>query len=260
MENLQLDKFWREKGNLSKALILLEFSKGNSKFVDVGKNLGLTAQAVSFYAKELQRDRFIDSSLKVTMEGKEFLQKFLASMGSFLSKAYQDSGIVLTCEAIAAEPLNRGDKVYLYLESGDLFATKRQMKGSNGIALDDAKPGEALRIGNLSGIVDVKVGKFYMIRTDLEFCREKKNLDRVQEFIKKNEIEKIFVFGTIAKTLAKKINLNFHEFAPVEGAFEACARGFNILLIFSPEMVKFTYLKISENVDKYGINPQTVEV
>jgi len=68
LEHAQLEKFWREKGNLSKALILLELSKGNSKYVDIGKNLGLTAQAVSFYAKELQKDRFIDSSSRVTVE------------------------------------------------------------------------------------------------------------------------------------------------------------------------------------------------
>jgi predicted transcriptional regulator len=260
LEHAQLEKFWREKGNLSKALILLELSKGNSKFVDIGKNLGLTAQAVSFYAKELQKDRFIDSSSRVTVEGKEFLQKFLASMGSFLSKAYQDSGIVLTCEAIAAEPLNKGERVYLYLGAGDLYATKRQLNSSTGITLDNAKPGEALRVGNLSGIMEIKVGKFFMIKTDLEFCREKKNLEKIEEFIKKNDVKKIFVFGTIAKVFAKKMDLNPYEFAPVEGAFEACARGFNSLLIFSPEMVKFTYLKISENVDKYGIYPQTVEI
>lgn len=260
MSDYKVIDFWREKGNLSKTLILIELGKGNSKLVDIGKVLGITTQAVSFYVKELQKNGFVDSNLNITKSGREFIQRFLASLSYFVSKSYYESGLVLSCEAIAKEEIKEGDKVYLLMENGDLYATKKKVTGSSGIARDDALPGEAIKVENLEGIVDIEYGRFYMLEVDVRYCRSKENVVKVSKFISENNIESIFTFGTAAKIFVKKLKKNFCDFAPVESSFEASARGFNTLLIYSPEVVRFLYLKIAENINKYGLNPITVQL
>ncbi len=260
MKDDRITDFWREKGNFSKSLILLELGKGNSKLVEIGKSVGITTQAVSFYVKELQKEGLIDSTLKVTQSGMEYIQKFLSSMSYFVSKAYSESGILLSCEAIANEDIRSGDRVYLFMDNGDLFATKKKIEGSTGISLDSAKKGEAIRVEKLEGIVKIDYGKIFMLEADLQFYRSKDSLSKVLKFISSKRVEKIFIFGTVAKLFADKLGKEFCDFAPVDGAYEAAIRGLNTLLIYSPEVLRFVYLKIAENVNKYGLNPISVEL
>lgn len=260
MKNKDVTDFWRVKGNLSKSLILMEIARGNSKLMDIGKSIGMTTQAVSYYVKEMENQGLLDDSLRLTIKGKEFLQKVLSSMSNFVSRSYMDSGIILSCEAVASEHIRSGDRVYLYMDEGELYATRKKVEGSSGVSLDEASPGEAIRVEKLEGIVKIEFGKLYMTKVDLDYCRDPQNIERILSFIRQKKIKQVFVFGTLAKVFAKKLGIEFNEFAPVEGSYEACAKGFNSLLIYSPEILRYLYLKIAENINKYGLDPVSVEI
>jgi putative transcriptional regulator len=250
---------FREKGNLTFALIIIELLKGKRKLREISTDLKITPQGASVYLKNLQKHGFVDSSNKPTPEGVAFLQQILATISLFVEDAYEDTGIISSCEAIAGEDLREGDRVGLTMKKGLLHADKKPKTGSHGIADFRAKKGDPVRISKIEGIIDHKVGSFYVLPVDFEDFTPRK-LVKLRGLIKEKKIDYVCAYGILASELCKGAEIRVSIFAPVEGCIEAGAKGLNSLLIYSPEMSRFFFQKLSANIHKYRINPKFVEI
>lgn len=249
----------REKGILTSALIIIELLKGKRKLKDISSGLKITPQGASVYLKNLQKSKYVDQNNFPTQEGMAFLQQILTSLSSFVEKAYEDTGIISTCEAIAGEPIKKDDKLGLKMDDGLLYAYKRVKTNSNGKADFDAKEGEPVRISKIDGIIEHKLGNLIIVPIDFDDYNPLK-FEKFRRMIRENKIEYVSTFGLLAFSFCKRANVVANQYAPVEGCVEAGARGLNSLLIYSPEMMRFLFQRLSANINKYRINPKFAEL
>jgi len=249
----------REKRNITSTLIIIELLKGKKKLREIATSLKITPQGASIYLKNLKKQGYVDSRDSPTPKGVAFLQQMLATMTMFVEDAYEDTGIISTCEAVAEEDLKRNDKVSLSMRGGLLYASKKPRIGSTGIAEFNAKKNDPVRISKIEGIVDHVVGNFFVIAVDFNDYTSRK-FEKLNRIIKDKGIEYVGAFGVLASEICEKAGIRAVPYAPVEGCIEAGAKGVNSLLIYSPEMARFFFQKISANIHKYRINPKFVEL
>ncbi|MCL6003510.1 MAG: hypothetical protein M0Z77_10220 [Thermoplasmatales archaeon] len=250
---------FREKGNLTFALIIIELLKGKRKLKEISNDLKITPQGASVYLKNLQKHKYIDQENTPTPEGVAFLQQILATVSLFVEDAYEETGIISSCEAIAGENLKKGERVNLSMKRGLLYATKKAKNGSNGIADFKANKGEPVRISKIEGIINHSVGNFYVLPIDFEDFTSRK-FEKLKGMVKERKIEYVGAYGVLASEMCRNADIKTSIYAPVEGCIEAGAKGVNSLLIYSPEMARFFFQKLSANIHKYRINPKFVEI
>ncbi|MCL5874632.1 MAG: hypothetical protein M1161_04770 [Candidatus Thermoplasmatota archaeon] len=250
---------FREKGNLTLALIIIELLKGKGKLREISEDLNMTPQGVSVYLKNLHNLRYVDSNNVPTQKGVGFLQQILATVSLFVEDAYEDTGIISSCEAIAGEKLRKGDRVNLLMNKGSLFAYKKVKSGSNGTVDFNADEGEPVRISKIEGIIDHKVGDFFVLPIDFKDSTPEK-MEKLNLLTKEKKIEFVGAYGILSNEVCKRAGIKASVFAPVEACIEAGAKGINSLLIYSPEMARFFFQKLSANIHKYRINPKFVEL
>jgi putative transcriptional regulator len=250
----------REKGALTRALILIELLKNKKKLREISFDLKITPQGASNYIKMLDKDGLIDNDLNVTPEGIAFLQRFLANMTNFAERAYDEMGFISSCEAIALEKIKKNDRVFLIMNNGVLSATKKRKSKSSGIAETDGIPGDPIIVKNMEGIIDYKIGDLYILHVNYKDYSNEANSRRLRNFIKKNNITFVGTYGVIAKSLTDKLNIVAIPYAPVEACIEAAVKGVNSLLIYSPEMARFFFQKMAANINKYKVNPKFADL
>ncbi|MGC8645474.1 MAG: hypothetical protein ACP5UO_04310 [Thermoplasmata archaeon] len=250
---------FREKGSITLVLIMVELLKGRRKLREISADLGMTPQGASIYVKSLQKMGYVDSETNPTREGVAFLQQMLADMSLFVEQAYRESGIISSCEAIAGENLQKGENVSLVMANGILHAFRDGASGSHGVASFAASKGEPVEVKGIKGIIDYKPGNLFVIRVDFGDYRDGK-FKKLGEFCKTNRVDFAGAFGVLAHRFCQRASLDANIFAPVEGCIEASVKGLNSLIVYSPEMSRFLFKKLSENIDKYKINPKFAEL
>ncbi|MCL4412268.1 MAG: winged helix-turn-helix transcriptional regulator [Candidatus Thermoplasmatota archaeon] len=250
----------RDKGAFTRVLVLIELLKGKKRLKEISSSLNITPQGTSLYIKNLQKEGLVDKKLDPTTHGVAFIQKFLANLSNFVDEAYGETGIISSCEAIASGKINKKDRVFLRMEDGMLIASKDVKSSSSGISTQDAAKGDPLIVSNLEGIIEVKRGYFYFLHVDISDYHNDEKLRRIKKFVEKNDITVIGSFGITAKTFCDRANLGSNILAPVETCIEGSVKGMNSLLVYSQEMASFFFQKMAANVNKYRINPKSVEI
>ncbi|MEM0128263.1 MAG: hypothetical protein QXO03_04165 [Thermoplasmatales archaeon] len=238
---------------------MIELLKGRRKLREISSDLKITPQGASVYIKNLQKMGYVGKDAVPTREGVAFLQQMLADMSIFVEQAYREAGIISSCEVLAGEDIKKGDNVSLQMIDGILYAIKNGHSGSHGTAAFNATKGEPLEISNIRGLISYRPGNFYIVRVDFPSYRNGK-FKKLSEFCKNNKIEFTGAFGVLAYKFCESSSISATVFAPVEGCIEASVKGLNSLLVYSPEMSRFLFKKLSENIDKYKITPKFVEI
>lgn len=249
----------REKGTLTLALMMIELLKGKKRLREISSDLKMTPQGVSVYLKNLHKLGYVDSNNTPTPKGVAFLQQTLAMISLFVEDAYEETGIISSCEAIAGEKLKKGETVGLAMKGGLLFAEKKSGTGSKGVTDFSAEKGDPVRISKIEGIIDHKMGEFFVVRVDFKDLTKKK-MDRLRNVVKARGVEYVGAYGILASEMCRRSGIEPNVYAPVEGCIEAGVKGVNSLLVYSPEMARFFFQKLSANIDKYRINPKFVEL
>lgn len=250
----------REKGSLTRALILLELLKGRKKLREISSDLKITPQGASNYIKVLQKEDLVDRRGYPTPKGIAFLQKFLAGMLNFVENAYDEMGFISTCEAVASERIKKDDKVYLIMRNGILTASKKTKSESSGYAVTDADSGKALIIKNMEGIINYKIGELYVLPINYDDYISRNDHKKLKDFIRERKVSLVGAYGIMAKAFCDEMSIEADVYAPVEACIEAAVKGINSMLIYSPEMARFFFQKIAANVNKYKVNPRFVEL
>lgn len=146
-----------------KVLVEIAVRQPNVKQAEIAAKLGITAQAVSEYFKQLAVKGLIASggplNYQVTKEGIEVIIRGAEELKSYsrfvLGELLSD---VKSWTAIAKQDLKRGESVAVWMEGGLLYAGSG-MSAASGVVLADAKKGEDVGIAKLSGIIELVQGR-----------------------------------------------------------------------------------------------------
>ncbi len=159
----------RNKGRITKTLMLLEMATGSPKDQrSLADPVGVTPQAISDYLSKMKKEGLVtigDDGPRPTMKGVDQLHQDLLELKEFVDGSIGKLDIIRSIDAIAMDRIDRGDRVNLIMEDGLLCAVKKG-SGSTGIAERDALPGEMLPISKLSGMVEMESGTLRMIEIE----------------------------------------------------------------------------------------------
>ncbi len=229
----------KRKSEMTKMSILIEIMHGKKKIKDIARSVNITIQGVSEYVKLLKKEGYIDRNMNITQSGTEFVYKKIEELRSFVTSVMSDMKIISSTEAIAGEPIKKGERVGLFMENGYIYAYKKQSK-SRGVASYDAFPGEDLNIENLEGIIDLTMGRITLVRlpSSREGGSRVINEGDIKPLIDSN-IKKGAI-GPVALVTLKKFGISIDfEYGVIRAAQEAAHRGFSSIIFVSSDLFKY---------------------
>jgi putative transcriptional regulator len=150
------------KSEVTRFQILVKVAAGQPqvKQSQIADSLGITPQAVSEYIKSLAAEGMIQSGgrgqytvtplgVEAIIEGAKELEEYSAYVLNHVV------GQVAVWAAIAREPVARGDRVFLTMDEGILYAG-RAGGGASGVAINDAREGEDVGVSGLAGLIPLR--------------------------------------------------------------------------------------------------------
>lgn len=256
-------KIFKKKGELTRFQILAEIAKQQPHLrqKDIAEKLGITIQAVSENIKSLTDDGFVEiregpARYHITKRGIEKLKKEAVDLRKYADEVVETMNTYKSIwPAIAEEKLQSGEKVWLKMENGTLYATKEKTSASAEV-LNDATKGEDVALVKLSGTIELKNGTVIIIKlpTINQGGSRACNLDKIQEIYKKG-FDKVGVMGTISRAVTDKLEISpDFEFATPQSTLAAAKRGLNVMVFAVGKMTK----NITKKLDEEGIQ-YTVE-
>jgi len=245
----------RDKGRITRILILLELLKGKKKLREIAEEIDITVQGVSEYMRNMEKEGFVKDG-EITVRGLEFLSEAIEEMGDFVSEANRIMKKVRVVEAIAGEFIEKGSKVGLFMEDGYIRAYMRK-SSSTGIAINTADEGEVVGVTNLRGVLHIDYGKILVFSMpSVEELHDSSNpgdvdTDRIREIIENNRDAKIGVCGALAYVTVKNIASIDFQFSAVNSAVDAYYRGISTILFVSHPMLPHVLATLEERGVKY---------
>ena len=234
----------RDLAHSSRVLILLELRrKPASTLRPLADALSLTQQAVSGYVTKLEEEGLVtrvEGLLRVTPKGESFLEGEIGDLKAFVDRAARELVKLESCVAIAAEPVKRGEKVFLHMERGRLVARLDVASPSWGTALGPSAKGREVRVGELHGIVEIGPAALTVIEVPAPSEGETGAADLVwlQELSNDNPDALWAALDEVGEGALADLGREWHfEFAPAASAAAAVARGASPTYVGGPESV-----------------------
>jgi len=160
----------RSKREVSRLQILVEIAEHQPavRQQEIAEKLGVTPQAISEYIRELVDEGKVSvigrGNYEVTKTGIEWVLENAESLESYARHIRRDIiQQVSVWTAIAAEDLQEGDNVGVYMNAGFLYAGKKPL-AATGTVMADAKKDEDVGVARLNGIIDHKEGMLHVCK------------------------------------------------------------------------------------------------
>jgi len=255
-------KVFKKKGELTRFQILAEIAKQQPHLrqKDIAEKLGITIQAVSENIKSLTDEGFVEiregtARYHITKRGIEKLKKEAIDLRKYADEVVETMNTYKSIwPAIAKEELESGEKVWLKMENGILYATKEKSPASAEV-LHDAQKDEDVALVQLSGTIELKNGIVTIIKlpTINQGGSRACDLDKIQKIYEKG-FDKVGIMGTISRAVTDKLEIfpDF-EFATPQATLAAAKRGLNVLVFAVGNMNKSITKKLDENGIQYTI-------
>ncbi len=115
--------------------------------------------------------------------------------------------------------------------------------------MENAKKGEDIALHKAEGIIDMKMGKIFVVMLPLPNEGGSKTVDyeKLRVLLSKLKIDKFASLDIIGKIVLEKIGIkSYFEFAPLQASINACERGLNILIAGSKNEAKHAISVIEE--------------
>jgi putative transcriptional regulator len=130
---------------------------------EIADSVGVTAQAVSEYVRELDGEGFVTkegrSRYRVTEEGVDWLLRSAADLQRFVDHVTDDVlSSVGEDAAIATDTIEEGEQVSLSLDDGLLRATPGDAGPATGVATGTAEGDEVVGVTGFEGVIDLEPG------------------------------------------------------------------------------------------------------
>jgi putative transcriptional regulator len=252
-------KVFKKKGELTRFQILAEIAKNQPHLrqKDIADKLGITVQAVSENIKSLTDEGFVEIRednvrYHITKRGIEKLKKEAVDLRKYADEVVETMNTYKSIwPAIAEEELKVGEKVWLKMEKGTLYASKEIASASAEVLLD-TKKGEDVALTKLNGTIELKIGTVTIIRlpTINQGGSRACNLEKIREIYKRG-FDRVGVMGTISRAVADKLMISpDFEFATPYAAVAASKRGLNVLIFAVGKMTG----SITRKLDEEGIH------
>jgi putative transcriptional regulator len=245
----------RSKREVSRLQILVEIAEHQPavRQQEIAEKLGVTPQAISEYIRELVDEGKVSASgrgnYEVTKAGIEWVLENAESLESYARHIRRDIiQQVSVWTAIAAEDVEKGDQVGVYMKAGFLYAGKKPL-AATGTVIADAKKDEDVGVARLNGIIDHKEGMIHVCKVPriLHGGSKKIKRDKLLEVIgEAGIVAAVGLEAYIALTKAGKKPDMF--FGAREGVIEAAFHGIDCAIVIVDE--EFTdFLKRLETVE-----------
>jgi putative transcriptional regulator len=206
-----------------------------AKQKDIAEDLGITVQAVSQYLSSMRREGLIrerGGSVRPTRKGMQLAQEHFNSLKKEVDGVLRKIAVIDSCVAIASKKIRKGDRVGLVMEDGMLMAYPDREASSSGRSIEDADEGDDVLINQLSGIVDLELGRLLIVETPSEESGGSKaaSMERVRSKIEEFS-PGLLVAGdaTGAALLMKTSGEFFTIHAPVESSMSALSKGVDVV-------------------------------
>lgn len=155
----------KSKNLATKFQILLEVAarQPNVQQKSIARRLGITSQAVSEYVRELIGDGWLSSQgrsrYQVTRDGVDWILRMNRELHGYSSYAGKVVSDLSVTAAIAAERLSAGQRAWLYMGEGLLFATGVPRAGAaSGTTVTAAEKGQDVGVTDIEGVIELEPG------------------------------------------------------------------------------------------------------
>lgn len=256
-------EFFKKKGELTRFQILAEIAKGDPHLrqKDIASELHITVQAVSENIKSLVDDGFVEmgsgrSRYKITKRGIEKVKREAVNIRKFADQVLETMNTYKSIwPAIAEVDLIKGEKVWLKMEEGILYANK-EPTSAHAEVLNSAKLDEDVALTNLGGTIELEPGQVMIVKLppiNLGGSRSS-DLEKVEKLFDDDIFDRVGVMGTVSRAVVNKLGIEIDfEFATPEATIAATKRGLNILVFAVGNMTRSLTLKMEEEGIKYSI-------
>ena len=235
-------------------MILLEVATGEYYNLNqIAEKIGITKQGVYEYMKKMKEDGLIEvveGRFKATVRGIETLFSYLEQLDKYLEERKRKLNIIQCCAAIAGEDIKKGEKVYLLMKNGYLYAYKNKRTSATAIAAENAKKGEDIAIKSVRGIIELSFGKIYLfsLPSITEGGSKKANLEKLKKALEKIKADKIGIIDVVGRASLEKIKVKYDfEFCPIQTALEIVQKGLNVVLVGEDKEIRYAISKIEEH-------------
>ncbi len=241
-----------ELDQINQLIVLMNIYEGRKKPSEISREIGITLQGVIYHMKNLKGKGFIDNNNSITKEGFQFLYSGLSSIREFVSSSLKSLDSVMSWEAIAEEDVEAGEKVFLRMNDGYLYASKSG-SGATGKITVPAMKNSVTSVSELEGIINLRIGSLEIAVLPSADRLNSETLESVRDLVKMRSGYIISIMGEESLHVANILKLLPRiEFSPVSASFEACIRGLDTLLITSAERFHYSLEEISSMEAKYG--------
>ena len=253
-------KAFKKRGALTHFQILSEISKQNPhlKQKDLAETLGITIQAVSENIKTLIEQEYITSKdgrspYKITQKGIDKVKRDAISLRKYSDSVLETMNHYKTVwPAIAKEDLKKDEIVGLYMDSGVLYAHKKE-EDATGVVLGDAAKGCDVALSNLTGSVFIILPTFKVCGSDIV------NLELIKSVYEQGtttgkKIDRVAIAGTVSRAVANMLDLPVTiEYAAPQATANAARKGLNVLALCVGDMTKAFTRELEEQKIKIDI-------
>jgi len=241
-EKIPRHSILRSKRDATRFQILVEIAEHQPAIrqQEIAGKLGITPQAVSEYIRDLEKEGLVSahgrSRYEVTRTGIEWVIENAETIEKYARHIRRDViQQVSVWAAVAAEDLNEGDEVGVYMKNGWLYAGKRP-QNAMGIVAMDAQAGQDVGVARLSGLISHTEGTIHVCKVPrIQYGGSRKvNQDSLLRICEKAGV--IAAVGIEAYTaLAKAGRKPDMFFGAREGVIEAAYHGIECVIILVDE-------------------------
>jgi putative transcriptional regulator len=237
-----LSSILRSKREVTRLQILVEIAEHQPavRQQEIASKLGVTPQAVSEYIRELVDDGMVAAHGRgrygVTREGIEWVLNHAEALEGYARHIRRDIiQQVSTWTAVAAEDLEEGDTVGVYMNGGLLYASKGS-RSATGIVIRDARAGDDVGIARLSGIIDHKEGMIHV-------CKVPRIQRGGSRLVRKDRLAEVAGKGGMVAAVGLEAYISLLQcgrtpdmfFGSREGVIEAAFHGIECVIIIVDE-------------------------
>jgi len=234
----------RNLGDMTRLLILRETStRHHAVQRTIADALGMTVQGASEYLRSMERERLIqvvDGEYRPTIEGVRVLHERFRELREFVNRTSRDLAIIEVTAAFAGNRIDRGQRVGLFMEGGDLVAYSGRDSPSTGRAAEAADKGVDLPVTNLQGIVDLHPGRITLLRMPAIANGGSRAVEspRVRKALRRSRADVIAALDIPAKALAERVRLRLDiRLGVIPSVIEAAERGLSVAVIVPEDRV-----------------------
>lgn len=263
-------RVFKKRGEITRFEILAEIARGDPHLrqKDIADKLGITIQAVSENIKSLADEGLVEtgrghSRYKITKRGIEKVKKDALNLRKYADQVLDTMNTYKSVwPALAQEDLQAGERVWLRMEDGTLYAGKKKSP-AHAEVLHDAVKGEDVALSGLGGTIELEPGAVVIVKLPPinQGGSKKSDLDKVCKIYSDYEtgFDRVGIMGTVSRAVVDKVGIRpDFEFATPQATVAASRRGLNVLVFAVGKMTRSISRKLDEEGIKYIIEDVSI--